>query len=681
MTVSLSLLAGAGWQFLDDNANPLTGGLLYTYEAGSSTPVTTYTSSAATTANANPIVLDAAGRVSEQIWLNTAYTYKFVLKTSAGVTVWTKDNIPATSAATTISSALVQYQPAGAGAVTTTVQTKLRESVSVKDFGAVGDGVTDDTAAIQAAITAASNIHFPAGTYKTSSTVTIPSNRNLYGDGAKASTISYTGTGDALLNAYPVNGSNAAHVVISDLGLVCTNGSNTGAGFDQVCGSFVKVIRVFVQGFKYGIIFDQTEVSLIDQCHIQANTTGGVWLVNGSEHSPGASVLYTNVITISNTEFNVTGIGILDDGGGNHFFVGNNINGGSIGIRVSGAGAVLIQNNGIEGQTSYPIFMTSVTNGGVSVGTSYNVKVDSNFVIAVSGNPCIGLGNANTLTLSNNQFQGGTGGVYVVSGVSSGSVAKLTSYNNVQVGFSGLLSGVSASFYQNDEPTGGRNTFTQLYSAANTDSAIETYCPSSAGGGTSISGIDLSANNNAASKVVYARIRPAINGNGAGAETGSLNLELVGSGTRSTRYTFANAEFLPAVDNTINLGKGALRWGTVYAGTGTINTSDEREKRDVADIDAAEKRVAVALKGSVKKFRFKDAVQAKGDAARIHVGVIAQEVMAAFQAEGLDPMRYAIVCYDEWDAELDEDGHEVRPAGNRYGVRYEELMAFIISAL
>jgi hypothetical protein len=61
--------------------------------------------------------------------------------------------------------------------------------------------------------------------------------------------------------------------------------------------------------------------------------------------------------------------------------------------------------------------------------------------------------------------------------------------------------------------------------------------------------------------------------------------------------------------------------------------------------------------------------------------------MAAFRAEGLDPMRYAIVCYDEWeasDAVVDDDGTVISLAvetGNRYGVRYEELLAFIISAL
>ena len=149
-------------------------------------------------------------------------------------------------------------------------------------------------------------------------------------------------------------------------------------------------------------------------------------------------------------------------------------------------------------------------------------------------------------------------------------------------------------------------------------------------------------------------------------------------------YVKANTAFYPgavARDNTVSLGLPTVRWSTVYAGTGTINTSDERTKQDIDALSAAELRVATALKGLVKKFRFKDAVQAKGAEARIHVGVVAQEVIAAFQTEGLDPMRYGIVCYDQWDTELDDKGNELISAGDRYGVRYEELLAFIIAAL
>lgn len=97
MTVKLSPI-GNDAPFVDSSGNPLSGGLLYTYTAGSSTPENTYTTSAGSVANANPIVLDsngypASGGSVVSIWLTSGVSYKFVLKTSASVTVWTRDNI------------------------------------------------------------------------------------------------------------------------------------------------------------------------------------------------------------------------------------------------------------------------------------------------------------------------------------------------------------------------------------------------------------------------------------------------------------------------------------------------------------------------------------------------------------------------------------------------------------
>ena len=94
MTVSLSLFAGAGWQFFDNNGNVLSGGLLYSYEAGTTTPLATYTSSTGATANTNPIVLNAGGRPANEIWLDVSKTAKFILKDSLGSTIGTWDNIP-----------------------------------------------------------------------------------------------------------------------------------------------------------------------------------------------------------------------------------------------------------------------------------------------------------------------------------------------------------------------------------------------------------------------------------------------------------------------------------------------------------------------------------------------------------------------------------------------------------
>jgi hypothetical protein len=143
----------------------------------------------------------------------------------------------------------------------------------------------------------------------------------------------------------------------------------------------------------------------------------------------------------------------------------------------------------------------------------------------------------------------------------------------------------------------------------------------------------------------------------------------------------------PFFDNSANLGGPSLRWAQVYAAIGTINTSDVNQKTEIADLDAAEKRVATRIKGLVKKFKFKDAVAKKGTNARIHVGVIAQEVKAAFEAEGLNPDRYSLFCFDQWDATpatLDAEGKVLTPAipaGSAYGIRYDELLAFVIAAL
>lgn len=92
MAVNLSPV-GNGQQFFDNNGVPLNGGLIYTYQAGSSTPLATYTDINGTVANANPIVLNSSGRLANEVWLTYGYFYKFVLKDSAGVTIGTYDNL------------------------------------------------------------------------------------------------------------------------------------------------------------------------------------------------------------------------------------------------------------------------------------------------------------------------------------------------------------------------------------------------------------------------------------------------------------------------------------------------------------------------------------------------------------------------------------------------------------
>lgn len=92
MAVNLSPI-GNGFQFFDNNGAPLNAGKIYTYQAGSSTPLTTYTDNAGLVANTNPIILGTSGRPPNEIWLTDGFFYKFILKDSADVTIQTYDNL------------------------------------------------------------------------------------------------------------------------------------------------------------------------------------------------------------------------------------------------------------------------------------------------------------------------------------------------------------------------------------------------------------------------------------------------------------------------------------------------------------------------------------------------------------------------------------------------------------
>lgn len=195
MTVNLSALAGAGQQFFDNSGVILSGGKLYSYAAGTTTPQATYTSVSGATAHTNPIVLDSAGRIATgEIWVTAGSNYKFALYTSANVLITTWDNITGingTGIATNASN--VGYDPAGTGAVSTTVQAKLRDYVSAHDFMTTaqitdsqgGAPTLDMTAAVQAAINTNKSVYFPQGVYLVDS-ITIPTaarGSTYFGDG------------------------------------------------------------------------------------------------------------------------------------------------------------------------------------------------------------------------------------------------------------------------------------------------------------------------------------------------------------------------------------------------------------------------------------------------------------------------------------------------------------------
>ena len=153
----------------------------------------------------------------------------------------------------------------------------------------------------------------------------------------------------------------------------------------------------------------------------------------------------------------------------------------------------------------------------------------------------------------------------------------------------------------------------------------------------------------------------------------------VGS-NNDTALTFVNNAIRPSRDdgsgrdNAIDLGQSGNRFDDIYATNGTIQTSDRNEKQDIEELNDAELRVAQQAKTLLRKYRWTSSVEENDDDARIHFGIIAQDLEQAFTDEGLDAGRYGMFIKTTW---TNEDGEEQ----TRLGVRYNQLLAFIISAI
>jgi len=164
----------------------------------------------------------------------------------------------------------------------------------------------------------------------------------------------------------------------------------------------------------------------------------------------------------------------------------------------------------------------------------------------------------------------------------------------------------------------------------------------------------------------------------------------INTGNTGLRFYDVNSQIIPVNstglnrDNAIDLGNSVVRFDDIFATNGTIQTSDQNEKQQIASLTDAEITAAKAISKLFKTFKWKDKVAAKGDAARTHTGVIAQDVEAAMTDAGLDAGDYAFFISTDWH--VDADGNEVEAdaegaiAKNRKGIRYPELLAFVGAA-
>jgi hypothetical protein len=610
------------------------------------------------------------GGVTKKVAVGGTIPASQVLNTPAGTiaatNVQSAINEIVSDLAASSGSSLVGYLPAGLGAVPTTVQAKLRETVSVLDFGADSTGVADSTTAIQNAINAAVSAGAQVvgqGTFRTSSKITIKCDAdfsqaifNVYSAPAIAVEISTGSAANPTDNLFNVNV--WMPLEINNMTKPVTGWVGQGVGVRTVnlnsCRLFFNQIKNFATGL---LVTAYSEGNAYNEYHIGA-------LINNQINLQ----LYANDAGGYVNENNFYG--------GRYFFYsaeGTNVSGTRHISIPSALSATGIQNNNIfykpsvEGDTP----QYHIENAG-----QYNTFVQGRYESSPSKVLYVGD------TAAKGTFNVIAGG-YNAGNIVFSYSGSTSSFDN-QLHFSPDRNIVSGS--SNDGVVRSRNS-------ASSANPIHTFYaasvkPESATASQwsvqhSAFGLKgkLTADAHERVKLDYQNGLIYL---GLGSATPAAYF---GNNTATQMGVYAANGFVPLVDGTMNLGVNGLRWNDIWAVNGTIQTSDEREKQDIEELDAAEKRVAATIRGLVKKFRFKDAVKNKGGNARIHVGVIAQEVIAAFQAEKLDPVRYGIVCYDQWDAQperLDEDGKVLtpaRPAGNRYGIRYEQLLAFIIAAL
>ena len=370
MSVTPSPIGGFAAQFFDNNGVILSGGKIYTYAAGTTTPQTSYTSAAGVTPHANPIILDSAGRVpGGEIWLTDGLVYKFVIETAASILIGTYDNItgvnsnfvnytvqeevitatagqtvfdlatinytPGTNSLTVyidgvnqyvgdsyletdsdtvtftsgvhvggevkfttavqtttgaVDASIVSYEPPFTGGVATNVEAKLAQYVSVKDFGAVGDGVTDDTAAFNTAIAYLNTISYSAvlvleGDFVINGSLTPITTPRKVIDGYGA-TINHDG---GTLFSFGVGGNTG---IVKGIRYSCPTSPTAGTCFislegcnqcevRDITGRVNQFAKVGLSSFVGGYIFENVNVSTINGVQtVIDHGTGAVSQIN-----------------------------------------------------------------------------------------------------------------------------------------------------------------------------------------------------------------------------------------------------------------------------------------------------------------------------------------------------------------------------------------------------------------
>jgi hypothetical protein len=308
-------------------------------------------------------------------------------------------------------SGSASFDPGWRGAVERPVEGRLADMVSILDFIPPAEhmpirartSTTDLARYFNAAIAhieaaGGGELYIPAGRYRCGSTIALCRKLRIRGASRGGAHIQFThrGTGvpdgSGFKSVHPSNASTPANIFISDLWVEMLHGSNLGAGFYDNGGTYVVLRDATFSGGKFGVVFDQTEVSGIYTCELAGQLTGGagLWIVNGPDITAGNQGGYTNQITVDhNCNFSQNNAhAIIDDGGDCHYFGNNNINGG--GCKFAGIANLTIMGGEFESVVGRPtITFTYQTHYSAAPIGACSVVLCNGIITQPAGQPCI----------------------------------------------------------------------------------------------------------------------------------------------------------------------------------------------------------------------------------------------------------------------------------------------------
>ena len=511
--------------------------------------------------------------------------------------------------------------------------------LNVIDFGATGNGVTDDTAAIQAAIDTSKDIYFPEGVYKASG-LTVDNNMQ-----------SFTAEGGNTRITKNANGT-------------ILNGSGDDLYFSGI--DFRGEASSYTGD---NISLTGNRITFTDNCGSSDAAGRALKSTGGSIRIYGGHNTWATVAT-GPTDYDIE-IGVSGTATLYHYITG---------VRTGHAnGGILFVDCGSQSVVGCQIGKLNISKGTGPAGTNGGNIIGNRIIGDVDVALSSATFSSNTLGADLDFASGTSQCRFGASNICGATVTNAGNANNLIV---------------RETSSGGSNILSFGTSAVSADLTID---PTSVYDQWGFSGSVVVPNDTSVLGCMNAagddRFSVGFVSSGddmtLGDDTGTGNFTSVAAGTgglylvvgAASRFQATDSTFRPVADDAYSLGDASYRFSEVFAGTGTINTSDAREKTFLT-IEDAEKAAALEIKANLRKFKFNDAIEKKGESsARIHFGASAQQVGEILTKHGLTPEDYAFYCYDEWEERQDKEGNVVLEAGNRYGIRYDELLSFIIAAL